>query len=70
MLFFPYLSMLSAVFSHRIFLLSKRGVNQIEFTFLTHFFLGGSVHISFEVFSSLLIGFLVHFGMMRKLSVY
>lgn len=49
--------MLTAVFSYRIFLLSKTGVNQIEFTFVTHFFLWGSVHIYFEVFSSLLIDF-------------
>lgn len=69
-MFFPYLSMLTAVFSYRIFLLSKTGVNQIEFTFITHFFLWVSVHISFEVFSSLLTDFLVHFGMMREQTGY
>lgn len=62
--------MLTAVFSYRIFLLSKRGVNKIEFTFITRFFLWGSVHISFEVLSSLLIDFLVHFDMMRELVGY
>lgn len=70
MVFFPYLNMLTAVFSYWIFLLSKRGVNQIEFTFITHFFLWGSVHISFEVFSTLLIDFLAHFCMTMELTGY
>lgn len=70
MVFFPYLSMLTAVFSHRIFLLSKRGVNQIEFTFITHFFpMGFCAYFLWSILQSS-DRFLVHFGMMRELTVY